>query len=98
MERPRKQYNVQFEDEVIERIDKLAEKFELNRSQILRNFILMGLEDAEILNKTGVLTVIKISREIRKKFIEDIVEGKLTLGKKGWESLSKKIKTLQIKK
>jgi predicted DNA-binding protein len=85
MERPKKQYNVQLEDEVIERIDKLAEKFELNRSQILRNFILMGLEDAEILNKTGVLTVIKIGREIRKKFIEDIVGGKLTLGKKGWE-------------
>ncbi len=85
MERPRKQYNVQLEDDVIERVDKLAEKFELNRSQILRNFILMGLEDAEILNKTGVLTVIKIGREIRKKFIEDIVEGKLKLGKKGWE-------------
>jgi predicted DNA-binding protein len=85
MERPRKQYNVQLEDDVIERVDKLAEKFELNRSQILRNFILMGLEDAEILNKTGVLTVIKIGREIRQKFIEDILGGKLILGKKGWE-------------
>ena len=85
MERPRKQYNVQLEDDVIERVDKLAEKFELNRSQVLRNFILMGLEDAEILNKTGVLTVIKIGKGIRQKFIEDIVEGKLKLGKKGWE-------------
>ncbi len=81
MERPRKQYNVQLEDEVIERIDKLAGKFELNRSQILRNFILMGLEDAEILNKTGVLTVLKIGQAIRKKFIEDIVGGKLALDK-----------------
>jgi len=88
MERPRKQYNVQLEDDVIERIDKIADKFELNRSQILRNFILMGLEDAEILNKTGVLTVLKIGKEIRKKFIEDVVGGKLELGKNGkWKVL-----------
>ena len=85
MDRPRKQYSVQLEDDVIERIDKVAEKLELNRSQVLRNFVLMGLEDAEVLNKTGVFTVMKISREIRKRFIEDIVGSKLTLGKKGWE-------------
>ena len=88
MERPRKQYNVQLEDDVIERIDKLSEKLDLNRSQILRNFILMGLEDAEILNKTGVLTVLKIGKQIRKKFIEDIVGGNLALDKNGkWKVL-----------
>lgn len=83
MERTRRQYSVQLEDEIIARIDKLAEKLDLTRSQILRNFVLTGLEDAEILNKSGVFNIIKIGKDIRKKFIEDIAEGNLSLDKKG---------------
>lgn len=83
MERPRKQYTVQLEDDVIERIDCLAEKVGVNRSQFMRNLIMVGLEDAEILNRTGFITAIKISRDIRDKFLTDLVGGRLTLNKKG---------------
>lgn len=83
MERPRKQYTVQLEDDVIERIDCLAEKVGVNRSQFMRNLIMVGLEDAEILNRTGFIDAIKISRDIRDKFLTDIVGGRLTLNKKG---------------
>lgn len=83
MERQRKQYTVQLEDEVIERIDQLAEKLEMNRSLLMRNLVLVGLEDAEILNQTGIIRAIKIGRDIREKFITDIMGGKLTVDKKG---------------
>lgn len=89
MERPRKQYNVQLEDNVIERIDRLAETLDLSRSQVLRNLIMVALEDAEILNKTGILKVLKIGSNVRKKFIEDIVGGNLTLDKQGdWKVIT----------
>ena len=78
VERAKKQYNV-LEDEVIERVDKLADKLDLNRSQLLRNLILSGLEDAEFLNKSGILTISKISRDIKEKFLGDIVTGNLGL-------------------
>ena len=83
MERARKQYNVQLEDEVIERIDRLAASLDLPRSQVIRNLIMVGLDDAEVLNKTGVLKVISVAKEVRRKFVEDIVGGKLSLDKKG---------------
>ena len=89
MERLKKQYNVQLEDEVVERIDKLAEMLYLSRSQLMRNFILMGLEDGEILNRTGVLRVVKIGRDIREKFLTDVLGGKLALNQKGGWKVSK---------
>lgn len=81
--RPKKQYNVQLEDDVVERIDKLAAKLELNRSQLLRNFILGGLDDAEILDKTGVFTAVVFSRNLIRKFKEDVLKGKISLDKQG---------------
>ncbi|HOI75763.1 MAG TPA: ribbon-helix-helix protein, CopG family [Syntrophales bacterium] len=83
MERPRKQYTVQIEDDVIERIDRLAAEMDLSRSQLMRNLIMIGLEDAEILNKTPLMKVAKIERYVREKFLTDIVGGRLTLNKKG---------------
>ena len=89
MERPRKQYNVQLEDEVVERIDKRAATLDLPRSQVMRNLIMVGLEDAEILNKTGVIPALKLGRDIRNRFIEDFIKGKLRLDKKGGWKITK---------
>jgi len=89
MARPTKQYNVQLEDDVIERIDRLAEKLELNRSQILKNLLMSGLEDAELINAVGFFDAIKLSKKIRKKIIEDLIMGKLRLDKGGEWKVSK---------
>lgn len=86
MERTRKQYAVQLEDDIIERVDRLAEKLDLNRSQMLRNMIISGLEDTEILNKSGMIYVVKIARDIKEKFLTDVIAGKIGLDKRGkWE-------------
>ena len=88
--RPKKQYNVQLEDDVIERIDELAVKLDLNRSQLLRNFILSGLEDAEVLDATGIFKAVIFSRDLIKKFKEAALKGKVSLDKHGELKFSNK--------
>jgi hypothetical protein len=83
MMRPKKQYNVQLEDDVIDRIDKMAAKLEHTRSQLLRNFILAGLQDAELIDKTGVFTAVFFSRDLMRKFKEAILKGRVSLDKRG---------------
>ncbi len=39
----------------IERLDRLAEKADLTRSQFLRNIILVGLDEVELLEKFGIM-------------------------------------------
>ena len=81
--KPRKQYTVQLEDDVIARIDKMAAKLEHTRSQLLRNFILAGLQDAELIDKTGVFTAVFFSRDLMRKFKEAILKGRVSLDKRG---------------
>lgn len=83
MARLKKQYNVQLEDDVVERIDKLAAKLDHSRSQMMRNLLLRGLEDAEIIDMTGVFSAVMFSRDLIKKFKEAALRGKITLDEKG---------------
>jgi predicted transcriptional regulator len=83
MTRLKKQYNVQLEDDVVERIDRLANKLDHSRSQMMRNLLLAALEDAEIIDKTGIFTAVKFSRDLIKKFKEAALEGKISLDEKG---------------
>ncbi len=86
MERTRKQYSVQLEDEIVERVDKLAEKIGVTRSQMLRTALITGLEEGEFLNRTGVITIVKFGMDLKEKFFTDFLSGKLKLNKKGdWE-------------
>jgi len=41
--------------DVLDRIDAIASRLGTSRSNVCRNLILMGLEDAELLNNMGVL-------------------------------------------
>jgi metal-responsive CopG/Arc/MetJ family transcriptional regulator len=81
--KPRKQYTVQLEDDVIARIDKMAAKLEHNRSQLMRNFIIGGLEDVELVDKTGIFTAVFFSRDLMRKFKKAILNGKVSLDKQG---------------
>ncbi len=83
MTRPKKQYGVQLEDEVVERIDRLANKLHHTRSQMMRNMLLQGLDDAELVDKTGIFSAVMFSAELLKKFKEAALRGKVALGKDG---------------
>lgn len=77
------------EDEEIEAIDKLANKFDLSRSQFLRNLVLVGLDEAKVLNGIGILQIAKVAKEVKRKFLNDIVSGKLSLNDEGDWKLNK---------
>jgi len=89
MDRPRKQYNVQLDDKDVERIDGLAEQRKMTRTQLMRNLILIGLDDAEMLQKTGVLTFAEFSKDFMVKVKEAAIKGRLALDKKGELKLNK---------
>ncbi|HNZ32258.1 MAG TPA: ribbon-helix-helix domain-containing protein [Smithellaceae bacterium] len=83
MTRPKKQYTVQLEEDVVDRIDKLAKKLGHNRSQMMRNLLLQGLEDGEMIDKTGLFSAVIFSKNILTKFKESVLKGELFLDKHG---------------
>jgi len=83
MTRVKKQYTVQLEDDVIERIDQLAKKLGHTRSLMMRTFLIQGLEDAEMIDKTGIFTAVMFSKEIINKVKEAALKGKIYLDKDG---------------
>jgi len=89
MIRPKKQYTVQLEDDVVARIDKLADKLGHSRSQMMRTLLLQGLEDVETVNKTGIFDAVIFSRNILSKIKEAVLKGDLTLDKNGKLKMNK---------
>lgn len=68
---PKQQYTVMLKPSFVEKLDKLAEKAELSRSQFLANMIQMGYEDALVLDKMGLIDAVKAG----KKIINSLIEG-----------------------
>lgn len=70
----------------LKKIDRYAKKIKINRSQMVRNFVEVGMDDLDLMNSTGLLTMalkgvdllesIKNSLENNKYQVED---GKITI-------------------
>ncbi len=59
-ENPRNvQIKIKVTEEEAKRIDGLAEKMGMNKSRLIRNLLLGNLEDAEFLQKVGILPLVK---------------------------------------
>lgn len=48
-----------------EKLDKLAGKLDLTRSQLARNLLEMGYEDAMILEKIGIVPAVQLFRKLK---------------------------------
>ncbi len=83
MMRRLKQYGVQLEDSVIARIDKLAKKLNQPRSLVMRNLIMGGLKDMEILQKNGIIDAVVFSDHVMSKVKGSLLKGILVLDEKG---------------
>jgi hypothetical protein len=83
MKRPRKQYTVQLDPQFVENIDKMADKLGLSRSQLMRNLMESGYEDAVMLEKFGLFAAFKLGEKVVKKIKEGIASGKIRLGEDG---------------
>jgi metal-responsive CopG/Arc/MetJ family transcriptional regulator len=58
---------ITIETEILEQIDKMAEEFNLNRSQFIENVVSVGLADAKLLKKTGFVDMAKLVIRLRDK-------------------------------
>lgn len=64
-----------------EKLDKLADKLNLTRSQLVRNLLESGYEDALILEKIGIIPAIQLFRKL-KDFKKELIK-EATKEKKG---------------
>ena len=60
-------FEIRFSKEEMERIEKVAKKLNMPKSKVIRNLTLIGLEDAELLNKIGAFDLIKLIEKLREK-------------------------------
>jgi len=78
-------FEVRFSKEEMERIEKVAKKLNMPKSRVIRNLVLVGLEDAELFAKLGFFDAIKMIEKIREKALGS---KDLTL-KKEWKDNEK---------
>ena len=58
-------FEVRFSKSEMERIEKVAKKLEIPKSRLIRNLTLVGLEDAELLQKIGAFELIKVINKMK---------------------------------
>ena len=58
---------ITIEAEILEEIDKMAEKLNLNRSQLIENVLSVGLSDARFLKKLGFMDLAKLVMKLKDK-------------------------------
>lgn len=55
---------LRIEESKIQRIDEFAQKMKLNRAQLVRNLISSGLDDLELMQKAGLLSLALKGRDL----------------------------------
>lgn len=73
---PKQQFTIMLKPSVVDEIDKFSKKAEISRSQLMSNLIEMGLEDARILDKMGLIQAVKAGRKIINSLIGKYKEQK----------------------
>ena len=71
---PKQQYTVMLKPSIVKDIDRIADKLEISRSQLMANLIDSGLDDARILDKLGVLAIIKAGGKLNAKLKRDYLK------------------------
>lgn len=77
------QISLQIDKNQLSKIDAMAKKLNLSRSQFVRNCIEAGFGDAVMLNKIGVLDVVRIGRKIVTRLKKRISTGEITFDENG---------------
>lgn len=82
-ERENKQYSVQLDPEVVEKIDYYSKKYDIPRSKLMRNLIVVGLDDMNILHKAGILKAVQFKEKVVTTIKNLIKSEKIYVGKDG---------------
>ncbi|MBP9023969.1 MAG: hypothetical protein KBH06_12260 [Spirochaetes bacterium] len=82
-ERENKQYSVQLDPEVVKKIDYYAKKYDIARGKLMRNLIVIGLDDMNILHKAGILKAAHFTDKVVTTIKNLINSEKIYVGKDG---------------
>ena len=70
----------------LKKIDKYAKKMKINRSQMVRNFVEAGMDDLDLMHRTGLLTMalkgVDLLSKIKASLGDDkyqVEDGKVTI-------------------
>ncbi len=77
------QVTIQLEPEFVEKIDQLAESLGMPRSQVMRNLMKNGYDDAVILEKAGLFTAYRFGEKVVRKIKEGLMMGRYSLDEDG---------------
>lgn len=78
----KRQFSVMLKPSTVEEIDKLAENLGLTRSQLMGNLIETALDEAKLMEKTGLFKAVVIGDKIMRKFKEALFSGHVSLNEK----------------
>lgn len=69
MKKKKEAYTVQLDPEFVAKIDRLADKLGISRSQLMGNLLQTAYEEAETLDRLGVLTATRAIRDLAEKYL-----------------------------
>lgn len=68
MKKKKEAFTVQLDPDFVKKIDKLADKIGLSRSQFMGNLLQTAYEDAVWLDKIGVLSAVRTLSDLKDKY------------------------------
>jgi hypothetical protein len=80
---PKHQFSVMLKPSTVAEIDKFADKYNLTRSQLMANFVDLGLDEIRTLDKIGIVPIVYHGSNLMKKFKDALFKGKVSLDEKG---------------
>jgi predicted transcriptional regulator len=83
MKKAKEQYTVQLEPEFVAKLDKMADKIGVSRSQLMRNLLESAYEDCVLLEKIGLLAAFKFGQKLVKNIKEGIATGRINFDQEG---------------
>lgn len=61
---------LQFEAEIVARLDSIAEKAGISRAQLIRNLVEVNLEEVEALQAVGILSLVRFLDDMKERVRE----------------------------
>lgn len=76
MKKKKEAYTVQLDPDFVGKIDAMADKYGMSRSQLMGNLLEMGFEDVVILDRLGLIKVGRAIVDLRDKYFPKIMKAK----------------------
>jgi metal-responsive CopG/Arc/MetJ family transcriptional regulator len=79
----KKQYTVMLKPSIVREMDRLADKLDLSRSQLIANLVESGLDDAKILERIGAFKMVMVGGKVARGLKHKLLGGQLEIDEAG---------------